>query len=178
MSILFGRQALRLAAIGLVGAGLAACASGHHEVANYRPANLRSYEVGGKRYTPKVDKHYDEKGLASWYNYPGQRRRPTASGETFNSGAMAAAHKTLPLPCMVEVTNLENGKKIKVRVNDRGPYVSGRIIDLTPAAADKLGFRGKGVAKVRVKFLGPAKVADTGEVMVAEVSDSLDTPAI
>jgi rare lipoprotein A (peptidoglycan hydrolase) len=178
MWILFGRQALRLAAIGLAGAGLSACASGHHEVASYRPANLRSYEVGGKRYTPKVDKHYDEKGLASWYNYPGQKRRPTASGEAFNAGAMAAAHKTLPLPCMVEVTNLENGKKIKVRVNDRGPYVSGRIIDLTPAAADKLGFRGKGVAKVRVKFIGPAKVADTGEVMVAEVDEHVDAPAI
>lgn len=178
MSIIWGRQAMRLAAIGLVGAGLSACASGHHEMANYRPANLRSYEVNGKHYTPRVDKHYDEKGLASWYNYPGQKRRPTASGEVFDSGAMAAAHKTLPLPCMVEVTNLENGKKIKVRVNDRGPYVGGRIIDLTPAAAEKLGFRGKGVAKVRVKFIGPAKMADSGEVMVAEVDGEGGEPAV
>lgn len=177
MSSVFGPQAMRLAAIGLVGAGLSACASGHHEMASYRPANLRPYEVMGKHYKPKIDKHYDEKGLASWYNYPGQKRRPTASGEVFNAGAMAAAHKTLPLPCVVEVTNLENGKKIKVRVNDRGPYVKGRIIDLTPAAAEKLGFRGKGVAKVRVKFVGPARVADSGEVMVAEVDREGVAPA-
>jgi rare lipoprotein A len=177
MSIVTGRQAMRLAAIGLAGAGLCACAGGHHEMASYRPANLRAYVINGKHYKPKVDKHYDEKGLASWYNYPGQKRRPTASGETFNSAAMAAAHKTLPLPCMVEVTNLENGRKIKVRVNDRGPYVAGRIIDLTPAAADKLGFRGKGVTRVRVKFIGPAKVADSGEVMVAEV-DAGGSPAV
>lgn len=177
MSMVKGRQAVRLAVIGLVGAGLSACASGHHELSGYRAANLRSYEVNGKRYQPRVDKHYDEKGLASWYNYPGQRRRPTASGEIFDSGAMAAAHKTLPLPCMVEVTNLDNGRKVKVRVNDRGPYVSGRIIDLTPAAADKLGFRGKGVAHVRVKFLGPAKVADSGEIMLAEV-DRAGAPAV
>lgn len=168
----------RLAVIGALGVGAAACAGGHHEIAPYRQANLRSYEVGGKRYSPKVTKHYEEKGLASWYNYPGEKRRPTASGETFNSGAMAAAHKTLPLPCMVEVTNLENGKKIKVRVNDRGPFVSGRIIDLTPAAADKLGFRGKGVARVKVKLLGPApRVADSGFVMLAELDADGGAPA-
>jgi rare lipoprotein A len=172
-----GHLMLRLGAVAVVGLGLAACAGGHHEMATYRPANLRPYEIAGKRYKPKIDKHYDEKGLASWYNYPGQKRRPTASGEVFNSGAMAAAHKTLPLPCMVEVTNLENGKKIKVRVNDRGPYVKGRIIDLTPAAADKLGFRKQGMAKVRVKFLGPARVADSGEVLVAEVDREGSAPA-
>jgi rare lipoprotein A len=172
-----GRRAACLAVIGLVAAGLSACASGHHDLASYRPANLRSYKVNGKRYEPRIDKHYDEKGLASWYNYPGQRRRPTASGEIFNAGALAAAHKTLPLPCMVEVTNLDNGKKVKVRVNDRGPYVKGRIIDLTPAAAEKLGFRGKGLARVRVKFLGPAKVAESGEIMVAQVSEPAGAPA-
>lgn len=162
------RLAFRLAAVAAVGLGLSACASGgHHDVAAYRSANLRAYTVAGKRYAPKVTKHYDEKGLASWYSYP-NRSRPTASGEIFDGRVMAAAHKTLPLPCMVEVTNLENGKKIKVRVNDRGPFVRGRIIDLTPAAADKLGFRSKGMAKVRVKLLGPApRVADSGEVMLA-----------
>lgn len=173
-----GHLILKLGAVAALGLGVTACASGHHEMATYRRANLKPYEIGGKRYTPKVDKHYDEKGLASWYNYPGQKRRPTASGEVFDSGAMAAAHKTLPLPCMVEVTNLENGKKIKVRVNDRGPYVKGRIIDLTPAAADKLGFRGKGMAKVRVKFIGPARVADSGEVLVAEIDSDGAAPAV
>lgn len=166
------RLVIRLAAMAALGLGLTACASGgHREMAGYRPANLRPYTVAGKRYTPKVTKHYDEKGLASWYSYP-NRSRPTASGEIFDGRVMAAAHKTLPLPCMVEVTNLENGKKVKVRVNDRGPYVQGRIIDLTPAAADKLGFRGKGMAKVRVKLLGPApRVADSGEVMLAARDD-------
>ena len=162
------RLAVRLAVIGALGLGLSAClGGGHRETAAYRPANLKAYTVAGKRYSPKVTKHYDEKGLASWYSYP-NRTRPTASGEMFDGRVMAAAHKTLPLPCMVEVTNLENGKKIKVRVNDRGPFVQGRIIDLTPAAADKLGFRGKGMAKVRVKLIGPApRAADSGEVMLA-----------
>jgi rare lipoprotein A len=166
------RLVFRLAATGAVGLGLAACATGHHEPAAYRSANLRPYEVAGKRYAPKVVKHYDEKGLASWYSYP-NRSRPTASGEIFDGRAMAAAHKTLPLPCMVEVTNLENGRKIKVRVNDRGPFVQGRIIDLTRAAADKLGYSGKGVARVRVKLLGPApRVADSGEILLASVDDA------
>jgi rare lipoprotein A len=174
---IFGLRAMRVAVIGLAAIAVSACAGGRHEMATYRRANLRAYEVNGKHYQPRVVEHYDEKGLASWYNYPGQSRRPTASGETFNSSAMAAAHKTLPLPCMVEVTNLENGRKIKVRVNDRGPFVSGRIIDLTPAAADKLGFRNKGVTRVRVKFLGPAKVADSGQVMVAQVDETGGFPA-
>jgi rare lipoprotein A len=171
------RLALRLAAIGALGLGLSACLSGrHHEAAAYRSANLRSYTVNGQRYSPKVIKHYDQKGLASWYSYP-SHSRPTASGELFDGRAMAAAHKTLPLPCMVEVTNLENGKKIRVRVNDRGPFVAGRIIDLTPAAADKLGFRGHGMAKVRVKFLGPApRVADSGEIMLAALNDQGASP--
>jgi rare lipoprotein A (peptidoglycan hydrolase) len=162
------RLVFRLAAVGAMGLGLSACLSGgHRQVADYRSANLKAYTVGGKRYAPKATKHYDEKGLASWYSYP-SRSRPTASGEMFDGRLMAAAHKTLPLPCMVEVTNLENGKKVKVRVNDRGPFVQGRIIDLTPAAADRLGFKGKGMAKVRVKLLGPApRVADSGEVMLA-----------
>jgi rare lipoprotein A len=165
------RLVFRLAAMGALGLGVTACASGHHEMATYKAANLKPYNVGGKHYAPKVTKHYEEKGLASWYSYP-NRSRPTASGEIFDGRVMAAAHKTLPLPCMVEVTNLENGKKIKVRVNDRGPFVQGRIIDLTPAAADKLGFKGRGVAKVKVKLLGPApRVAQSDRIMLAERDD-------
>ena len=155
--------------------GLAACASGPGggPAAPYRTANLRPYDVGGKHYAPKIVSHYEVEGLASWYAYPAGSRR-TASGEWFDGRLMTAAHKTLPLPCLAEVTNLENGRKIRVRVNDRGPFVQSRIIDLSPAAADRLGFKAQGVARVRVKFLGPATTADTGEVLLAKADDSVD----
>ncbi len=151
-------------------ASLSACAStgGHHATAAYRTANLRGYDVGGRHYQPRVIEHYDQNGMASWYNYPGHTRR-TATGEWYDPRQFTAAHKTLPIPCLVEVTNLENGRKLKVRVNDRGPFVQGRIIDLSRAAADKLGFSGKGTAKVRVKFIGPAPVADSDQILLAEI---------
>ena len=144
----------------LSAASLTACASGRGggDASQYRAANMRPYTVAGKRYTPRIDGDYSEKGLASWYSYPKGTRR-TATGESFDPGELTAAHKTLPLPCIVEVTNLENGKKLKVRVNDRGPFVDGRIIDLSRRAAEKLGFDGKGLVKVKVKFVGPAKIA-------------------
>lgn len=151
--------------------GLAACASHPAEqgAGTYRAANLRPYDVAGRRYTPQVDPHYDRKGMASWYSYPAGQRR-TATGEVFDPGRMTAAHRTLPLPCIVEVTNLENGRKVKVRVNDRGPFVDGRIIDLSRAAADRLGVTRAGLAKVRVKFVGPARIADSGEIRLAELT--------
>ena len=155
---------------GLAAASLAACASsgGHGGgVAAYRTGALRPYEVDGIRYQPRVVSHYKEEGTASWYSYPAGARR-TATGETFDPGRLTAAHKTLPLPCVVEVTNLENGRRIKVRVNDRGPFVRGRIIDLSRAAADELGFSRKGTAHVRVKFLGPAPMADSGAILLAQ----------
>ncbi|MEI9963780.1 MAG: RlpA-like double-psi beta-barrel domain-containing protein [Caulobacteraceae bacterium] len=116
----------RAGLVGLLGLGAAACATGGGggRVADYRPANLRPYEVNGRRYSPRVDDHYEQKGLASWYSYPAGTRR-TASGEPFDGHSIAGAHKTLPLPCIVEVTNLENGRKLRVRINDRGP-VRGR----------------------------------------------------
>ena len=84
----------------------------------------------------------------------------SADGEMMDPGALTAAHKTLPLPSIVEVTNLETGKSIQVRVNDRGPFVAGRIIDLSRAAAEKLGVFGHGTAKVRVRYVGPAGPKD------------------
>jgi rare lipoprotein A len=117
---------------------------------------MRPYEVGGQRYEPRVYDHYDERGLASWYSYPPHTRR-TANGEWFDAGALTAAHRTLPLPSLVEVTNLENGRRITVRVNDRGPFVSGRIIDLSRAAAERLGIIGQGTAQVRVRLIGAAE---------------------
>jgi rare lipoprotein A (peptidoglycan hydrolase) len=82
--------------------------------------------------------------------------KTTANGETFNMDAMTAAHTTLPMPSLVEVTNLENGRKVVVRVNDRGPFVGDRIIDMSRAAARELDFESKGLARVRVRYLGPA----------------------
>lgn len=113
----------------------------------------KPYEVGGRRYVPKADPRYNEVGLASWYGALHQGK-PTANGERFDRFEVSAAHKTLPLPSIVEVTNLENGKRIQVRVNDRGQFVDGRIIDLSQEAAKKLGFERKGVAKVRVRYVG------------------------
>ena len=92
--------------------------------------------------------------MASWYGGHHQGR-PTANGERFDKDAVSAAHKTLPLPSLVEVINLDNGKKIRVRLNDRGPFVAGRIIDLSQEAARRLGFERAGVARVRVRYVGP-----------------------
>jgi rare lipoprotein A len=138
---------------------LAACAGGPAGAPEpYRAANLRPYDVGGRHYTPRVVGRYDVQGVASWYAYPDGTRR-TASGEVFDGRLLTAAHKTLPLPCLVEVTNLQNGRRVTVRVNDRGPFVEGRLIDLSPAAAERLGFKGAGLTQVRIRFLGPATMA-------------------
>jgi rare lipoprotein A len=153
------------------GALLTACASGPSSGSGepYRAANLRPYEIGGRTYRPQVYRKFEEQGLASWYSYPSGQRR-TATGEPFDGTRLTGAHKTLPLPCVVEVTNLENGKTVRVRVNDRGPFAPGRIIDLSPAAADRLGFTRQGVAKVRVRLLGPAKLADAEEIRMAQAA--------
>lgn len=112
-----------------------------------------SYRVYGKRYhVLKTSKNYEEKGTASWYG-PQFHHRPTSSGERFNMYKLTAAHKTLPLSTYVLVTNLINGRQVVVRVNDRGPFVANRIIDLSYAAAKKIGMVGSGVTKVRVKAL-------------------------
>jgi rare lipoprotein A len=118
--------------------------------------------VHGKTYTPQIpEAGYSETGLASWYGYESPSVT-TANGEMFDTDQMAAAHKTLPLPCIVEVTNLDNGKTVRVRVNDRGPFVDNRIIDLSRAAAKELGVYNTGTARVRVTFLGPAEPAVAG----------------
>lgn len=122
------------------------------------PATMRPYQVAGRWYTPRYDPDYDEKGVASWYGAQ-FHHRSTANGEVFDMDLPSAAHKTLPLPCIVEVTDLDTGKKIRVRVNDRGPFVDGRIIDLSRRAAEDLGIARKGVAKVRVRYLGAAPPA-------------------
>lgn len=115
------------------------------------------YVVKGKRYVPmKVEKAktYRQKGIASWYGYETYRQKGghmTANGEAFDPNGLNAAHKYLPLPTFVRVMNLENNRRIIVRVNDRGPFVKGRIIDLSAGAAKKLGFYKKGTARVVVE---------------------------
>jgi rare lipoprotein A len=116
------------------------------------------YQVGGIWYAPHEQPRYDETGIASWYG-DAFNMKATANGETFDMNQFSAAHTTLPLPSMVEVTNLDNGRKLTVRVNDRGPFVGGRLIDLSHAAAAELGYERAGVAHVRVKYLGPAPLA-------------------
>ncbi len=113
------------------------------------------YQVAGIWYVPKEDPTYDKTGIASWYGDE-FHQKATANGETFDMNAVSAAHTTLPLPSMVEVTNLDNGKSLVVRVNDRGPFVGDRIIDLSHEAARQLGYDRAGLAHVRVRYVGPA----------------------
>jgi rare lipoprotein A len=115
----------------------------------------KPYQIKGIWYYPKSDPDYDERGIGSWYGEQFHNRR-TANGEIFDMDLPSAAHKTLPLPSIVEVTNLDNGRKMQVRVNDRGPFIDGRIIDLSKAAAEQLGYGRAGVARVRVRYIGPA----------------------
>ncbi len=158
-----GRNAVLVAAAGL---GLAACATSR--MSERAPAGrwgvngtLRPYEVGGVWYRPGPQPHYDKVGLASWY---GQQlhHRTTADGEAFDMDVASAAHPTLPLPSLVEVTNLGNGRRVRVRVNDRGPFGGGRIIDLSRRGAKDLGFYNQGTARVRVRYIGPAPLVSRG----------------
>ena len=110
------------------------------------------YQVGGVWYYPERDLAYDETGIGSWYGdeFAG---RLTANGEIFDPDMVTAAHKTLPMPSVVRVTNLDNGKSLVVRINDRGPFVAGRVIDLSREAARWIGYRDQGIARVRVQVL-------------------------
>ncbi|HXV24069.1 MAG TPA: septal ring lytic transglycosylase RlpA family protein [Alphaproteobacteria bacterium] len=112
----------------------------------------KPYQVNGVWYYPAEDFNYSETGIASWYGdeFAG---RPTANGEIFRPSEISAAHRTLPMPSIVRVTNLENGRALAVRINDRGPFAHGRIIDLSRRAAQLLGFYAAGTARVRVEIL-------------------------
>ncbi len=115
----------------------------------------RPYQVAGRTYVPQEDPNYSRAGLASWYgaDFHGQL---TANGELYDMAALTAAHPTLPLPSYVRVTNLDNGSSLVVRVNDRGPFVGDRIIDMSAQAANLLGFAEQGVAHVQVDYIGRA----------------------
>lgn len=112
----------------------------------------RPYKIKGQVYTPQEDYSYDETGIASWYGSDFHNQK-TANGEIFNKNELTAAHKTLPMPSLARVTNLENGRAIVVRINDRGPFAYSRIIDLSQRSAQLLGFERQGTAKVRVQVL-------------------------
>lgn len=154
-----------LSIIGLM-LGLAGCATGTPELAGLSPQAQAEiiknyggiykvgnpYQIAGRWYYPKEDYNYSETGMASWYgeDFNG---KVTANGERYNMNTLTAAHRTLPLPCIVKVTNLQNGRSIVARVNDRGPYVKDRIIDLSKHGAQLLGYMGQGTTKVKVEIL-------------------------
>ena len=143
-------------------AALAGCGSSHQKAnarvstSHLKPAKNykigKPYKIFGKWYYPKVDYNYQEHGVASWYG-DCDHGKPTANGERFNHHAMTAAHRTLPIPCMVQVTRKDTGKSIIVRVKDRGPFARNRIIDLSKGAARKLDMLSCGHAPVHVKIL-------------------------
>jgi len=125
----------------------------------YSGYQTRGYSIRGKYYQPmSVEEalRYEETGIASWYDeskFFGFVRGDSSLGEKVGRFDISGAHKTLPIPCRVKVTNLENGKSLKMRLNDRGPFIEGRIIDVTPRAASKLGFKEKGLTTVKVEVL-------------------------
>ncbi|WP_408647426.1 septal ring lytic transglycosylase RlpA family protein [Wolbachia endosymbiont of Pentidionis agamae] len=119
--------------------------SGYYKIGNH-------YTIKGVTYHPKSYDNYEEIGIASWYGIE-DHGKLTANGEVFNRHLITAAHRTLPLPCFVLVTNLKNGKKLTVRVNDRGPFFENRIIDLSEKAAKVLGFHKDGLTRVKVQYL-------------------------
>lgn len=118
------------------------------------------YEIEGDWYYPQEDATYDNTGMASWYG-PKFHGRRTANGEIFDMDLLTAAHPTLPMPVRAKVTNLENGRSVIVRINDRGPFAKDREIDMSRHAADVLGFKEKGTAQVRVQYLGRAPLYDS-----------------
>ncbi|MEQ9518715.1 MAG: septal ring lytic transglycosylase RlpA family protein [Parvibaculum sp.] len=142
------------------------------------------YQIAGRWYTPKEDERYDREGIASWYG-PNFHGKPTANGEVFDQNLVTAAHPTLPMPIYARVTNLENGRSLIVRINDRGPFVADREIDLSRRSAELLGYLNKGTARVRVQYLRRAPlegdvsdvqsvVADNGDFIMPQAEDARD----
>ena len=131
----------------------------------------KAYQVDGIWYYPRQDLNYDETGIASWYGEAFDGKH-TANGEVFDLSGLTAAHHTLALPSIVQVTNLENGRMLTLRVNDRGPFAHGRIIDVSRHAAQLLGFEQQGTAKVRVRVL----MNETMEAQAAARRNGIDEP--
>ena len=151
------RRATRLilAAVMCAGAiGLTGCGS-----SGYKGYKTKPYTIRGVRYHPIEPRQaldFRETGVASWYDeggFLGIGRKDTALGEPYRAGAKAGAHKTLPIPCRVKVVNLENGRSTKIRINDRGPFIAGRTLDVTKGVAKDLGFEDSGLTRVSIEVL-------------------------
>lgn len=168
----------RVCALVALAIGLANCAGTSERVQTYSPKMVADgesvprgggifklgnpYTINGRTYFPSHDPNYRAEGIASWYGRDFHGRK-TANGEVYDMNAISAAHPTLPLPSYARVTNLENGRSIIVRVNDRGPYAKNRIIDLSTATAKALGTHGQGLARVRVEYVGRAGLAGSDD---------------
>lgn len=143
----------------LVSTALLACVSCSSRPGGHSGYMTRSYTVRGQTYHPMGVEQalgHSETGTCSWYDeskFFGLKRGDTSLGEKVQPWHLTGAHKTLPLPCLVKVTNLGNGNTLKVRINDRGPFIPGRHLDVTPRAAKKLGFYEKGLARTRIEVL-------------------------
>lgn len=193
-----GFSPTRWAFVALLAIGLSACA-GSRSAHNTAPTSSdpladahykigKPYQVSGTWYYPQEDFEYVETGISSWYG-PGFHGKKTANGEIYDQMAMTAAHRTLPLPSVVRVTNLKNGRSVVLRVNDRGPFAKERIIDVSQAAAQKLGFEVSGTAQVRVEILPaesrhvvsqlkePGVIAPPAVPVATVQAQSLDAPS-
>ncbi|MGH7031141.1 MAG: septal ring lytic transglycosylase RlpA family protein [Stellaceae bacterium] len=174
----------------LLGLLLAGCAS-HPYVGSFASGEERGayrvgvpYEIKGVWYYPAVDYNYDRTGVASWYGAEFEGRY-TANGEIFDPNQLTAANTTLPMPSIVQVTNLQNGRSLQLRVNDRGPFVNGRLIDVSRRAAQLLGFKTRGTTPVEVKILRDASIEvaeeamrNSGQVLVADAAAAAPTAAV
>ncbi len=161
---------------------LAACGSSNRTFESSGTPNPihkvgKPYKVAGKVYRPKVDPHYDRTGLASWYGSKFHGRK-TANGDIFNMNALTAAHTTLPMPSYVRVTNLDNGRWLILLVNDRGPFVGNRLIDVSRRAAQLLGFEKKGVTKVRVQAVNGPRGGLPRQTLARKQPSPRKTPAV
>jgi rare lipoprotein A len=190
---------LFLAALGLAGCAQAPTPVAHHRYAGkehfaegfYGKASPRMYEdgqsiprgggqylvgrpyhVAGRTYYPHEDPHYQAVGMASWYGDAFHGRK-TANGEIYDKNALSAAHPTMPLPSYARVTNLQNGYSVIVRVNDRGPYASGRVMDCSSRVAEVLDYKRMGTARVKVEYVGPAPLegSDDNELLATLKTD-------
>lgn len=143
----------------LVFLSVVACISCSSKPGGYSGYMTKSYTIRGQSYHPMSVSQalgYSEVGGCSWYNessFFGLKRGNTSLGEKVQPWHLTGAHKTLPLPCLVKVTNLKNNKSVKLRINDRGPFITGRHLDVTPRAAKKLGFYSDGLTQTRIEVL-------------------------
>src|SRR5260370_17942483 len=174
------RKTMMVGAICLVAAACASRPAPQQSASDTAPAGKgrgfykvgSPYQIGGVWYYPAEDFSYEETGIASWYGEAFHAKN-TANGEVFDLNSLTAAHWTLPMPSIVQVTNLDNGRVINLRVNDRGPFARNRIIDISRRGAQLLGFEQSGTAKVRVRILVPETIQVAS---LAKLGGSPDQP--